>query len=126
MLAASASDATTLETEATGTDPDSTEKDTEWIGKVQSTASEVEEKVEEEVEEASFTETEISDAIQQLPAVWKKREDGYWETLEETDEEKRERAMAILAPNKRFEVSRFEFKFPRARTYEFIRARSRL
>ena len=30
------------------------------------------------------------------------------------------------AANKRYEVSKFEFKFPRARTYELIRARSRL
>ena len=30
------------------------------------------------------------------------------------------------AANKRFEISKFKFKFPRARTYEFIRARSRL
>ena len=28
--------------------------------------------------------------------------------------------------NKRFEISKFKFKFPRARTYELIRARSRL
>ena len=28
------------------------------------------------------------------------------------------------AANKRFEVSKFKFKFPRARTYELIRARS--
>ena len=28
--------------------------------------------------------------------------------------------------NKRFEVSKFKFKFPRARTFELIRARSRL
>ena len=28
--------------------------------------------------------------------------------------------------NKRFEISKFKFKFPRARTYKFIRARSRL
>ena len=30
------------------------------------------------------------------------------------------------AANKRFEISKFKFKFPRARTYELIRARSRL
>ena len=30
------------------------------------------------------------------------------------------------AANKRFEVSKFEFKFPRARTFELYRARSRL
>ena len=30
------------------------------------------------------------------------------------------------AANKRFEVSKFEFKFPRARIYELIRARSRI
>ena len=30
------------------------------------------------------------------------------------------------AANKRFEISKFKFKFPRARTYERIRARSRL
>ena len=30
------------------------------------------------------------------------------------------------AANKRFEISKFKFKFPRAPTYEFIRARSRL
>ena len=32
----------------------------------------------------------------------------------------------VWAANKRFEVSKFKFKFPRARTYELIRARSRL
>merc|ERR1711904_159353 len=30
------------------------------------------------------------------------------------------------AANKRFEILKFKFKFPRARTYELIRARSRL
>ena len=30
------------------------------------------------------------------------------------------------AANKRVEISKFKFKFPRARTYELIRARSRL
>ena len=30
------------------------------------------------------------------------------------------------AANKRFEISKLKFKFPRARTYELIRARSRL
>ena len=30
------------------------------------------------------------------------------------------------AANRRFEISKFKFKFPRARTYELIRARSRL
>ena len=30
------------------------------------------------------------------------------------------------AANKRFEISKFKFKFPRARTYELIKARSRL
>ena len=30
------------------------------------------------------------------------------------------------AANKRFEISKFKFKFPRARNYELIRARSRL
>ena len=33
---------------------------------------------------------------------------------------------AIWAANKRFEVSNSKFKFPRARTYELYRARSRL
>ena len=32
----------------------------------------------------------------------------------------------VWAANKRFEISKFKFKFPRARTYELIRARSRL
>ena len=32
---------------------------------------------------------------------------------------------AHWAANKRFEISKFKFKFPRARTYELIRARSR-
>ena len=30
------------------------------------------------------------------------------------------------AANEKFEISKFKFKFPRARTYELIRARSRL
>ena len=34
--------------------------------------------------------------------------------------------MVGWATNKRFEISKFKFKFPRARTYELIRARSRL
>ena len=33
---------------------------------------------------------------------------------------------ACWAANKRFEISKFKFKFPRARTYELNRARSRL
>ena len=32
----------------------------------------------------------------------------------------------LWAANKRFEVSKFKFKFPRARTFELYRARSRL
>ena len=32
----------------------------------------------------------------------------------------------LWAAYKRFEISKFKFKFPRARTYELIRARSRL
>ena len=35
-------------------------------------------------------------------------------------------AKANWAANKRFEISKFKFKFPRALTYELIRARSRL
>jgi len=42
-----------------------------------------------------FTETQITDAMQQLPKVWKKREDGLWEDGA-TDEEKRERAIEML------------------------------
>ena len=45
--------------------------------------------------------------------------------FDENDGERAE-TKAIWAANKRFEISKFEFKFPRARTYELIRARSRL
>ena len=38
----------------------------------------------------------------------------------------RARVSARWASNKRLEISKFEFNFPRARTYELIRARSRL
>ena len=35
-------------------------------------------------------------------------------------------AWVFWAANKRFEISKFKFKFPRARTFELFRARSRL
>ena len=38
----------------------------------------------------------------------------------------KEEAKASWAANERFEISKFKFKFPRARTYELNRARSRL
>jgi hypothetical protein len=47
-----------------------------------------------DAEQADFTETQISDAMQQLPRGWKKREDGFWE--DESAEEKRARAMEVL------------------------------
>ena len=36
------------------------------------------------------------------------------------------RSSSLWAAKKRFEISKFKFKFPRARAYELIRARSRL
>jgi len=46
-------------------------------------------------EEDVFTETQISDAMKNLPRVWKKRADGMWEDAQ-TDEEKRARAVEVL------------------------------
>ena len=37
-----------------------------------------------------------------------------------------ERVPGLWAANKSFEILKFKFKFPRARTYELFRARSRL
>ena len=45
-------------------------------------------------EEDVFTETQISDAMKNLPRVWKKRADGMWEDAQ-TDEEKRARAVEV-------------------------------
>ena len=39
---------------------------------------------------------------------------------------RRRRHGGFRAANKRFEISKFKFEFPRARTYELIRSRSRL
>ena len=47
-------------------------------------------------EEDVFTETQISDAMKNLPRVWKKRADGMWEDAQ-TDEEKRARAVEVWA-----------------------------
>merc|ERR1719191_2262581 len=52
-----------------------------------------------EAEKAGFTGAQLSVAMKQVPPVWKKREDGYWEQEAKPDEERLVLALEMLREN---------------------------
>ena len=73
------------------------------------------------------SEEQLSVVEQQMRAIERSISDESTHEHDELASNKADRMKAVdWAANKRFEVSTFKFKFPRARTFELYRARSRL